>query len=80
VIELVNEQPRNVVMGQQRRLKKSRRDLRQIWKENNKEMAEYFAKINEKVPVVLEELTQEEDQRKIDDIWSNMSMNLPLPP
>jgi hypothetical protein len=43
-------------------------------------MATYFAKINEEVPVVPEELTQEVDQRKIDDIWSNMSMNLPLPP
>jgi hypothetical protein len=43
-------------------------------------MEEYFEKINEEVPFVPEELTQEADQRKIDDIWSNMSMNLPLPP
>jgi hypothetical protein len=43
-------------------------------------MAEYFTKINEEIPVVPEDLTQEEDQRKIDDSWSNMSMNLPLPP
>jgi len=49
-----------------------------MWKENNKEMISYFAKINEEVPVVLEELTQEVDQTKIDYIWSNMSMNLPF--
>jgi len=57
-------------MGQQRRLKKLRRSLRQIWKENNKEMAEYFANLNEEVPIVLEELTQEGYQSKIDDIWT----------
>jgi hypothetical protein len=70
VIEFVDEKPRNIVMGQQRRLKKSRRGLRQIWKENNKEMAEYFANLNEEVPIVPEELTQEGYQRKIDDIWT----------
>jgi hypothetical protein len=37
-------------------------------------MASYIAKINEEVPLVPKDLTQEEDQRKIDDIWSNMSM------
>ena len=66
MIELVNEQPRNIFMGQQRRLRKSRRDLRHIWNENNKEMAAYFAKINQEVLVVPEELTQEEDQTKMD--------------
>ena len=43
-------------------------------------MEEYFAKINEEVPIVPEELTQEENKIQIDDIWSNMSMNLGLPP
>ena len=43
-------------------------------------MTAYFAKINEEVPVVPEELTHEVYQMKIDYIWSNMSMNLPLPP
>ena len=43
-------------------------------------MAAYFAKINEEVPVVPKVLTQESNQKKIDDIWSNMSMNLPLQP
>jgi len=76
----VNEQSRNIVMGQQRRLKQSRRDLRQIWKDNNKEMAEYFPNTNEEVLVVPEELTHEEYHRKLDDISRNMSMNLPLQP
>jgi hypothetical protein len=43
-------------------------------------METYFAKINEEVLVVPEEPTWEEDQRKIDDIWNNMSMNLLLSP
>jgi hypothetical protein len=40
----------------------------------------YLTKTNGEVPVVPEDPTQEENQRQIDDIWSSMSMNLPLPP
>jgi hypothetical protein len=49
-------------------------------REKNKEMATYFTKTNGEVLVVPAKLTQEEDQRKIDDIWSRTSMNLRLSP
>jgi hypothetical protein len=53
----VNEQSRNIVMGQQIQLKKFRRYLKEICIEKNKAMETYLAKTNGEVLVVPVKLT-----------------------